>query len=340
MKRWLVYSRDNWLKKRFPVLDLDTHILAATDWILHAQGQTGDDGVPHCYDLVQKAWLPSYPETTGYIIPTLFDVASHFDKPLYAEAATKMALWEAEVQLEDGGVRAGHMGAEVIAPTIFNTGQVLFGWARCFKETGSERCKIALQRAADWLLDAMDDDGCWRKFPSPFAPGEVKLYNVRCAFGLIKVHECLGDDKYLAAARANVNWTVAQAEKNGWLPNNCLTANPDSLTHTIAYAMRGILEVGCALNEPGFVEFALNMARRTMALQRGDGAFPARVNSDWSSDYNWSCVTGNSQLALNLLRLYEETGEQALLESAQRANRFNMSLQDNQTGYRDRSGGA
>lgn len=328
MRHLIAYIEDNWLKQQHPVRDLDTHILAATDWLLYSQRQTKDDGVPHSFDVRQNTWLPSYPETTGYIIPTLYDVASLYQRPECAEAAKKMSLWEAKIQLDDGGVMAGHIGAEVVAPTIFNTGQVLFGWARCVEETGDETSKNALIKAADWLVNAMDSDGCWSKFPSPFAPGNVKTYNVRCAFGLVKAFEVLQDQKYLDAAQKNVDWVLSQATKNKWLLNNCLTKNPDALTHTIAYAMRGIIEVGHILEIEEYISFGTEMAHQMIKLQNQDGSFPARVKSDWSSDYTWSCITGNSQLSLNFFRLSEMTGDKNLIKPACRANYYNMSLQD------------
>ncbi len=325
------YIKDNWMDQHYPVRDLDKHIISAADWILHAQSQTNDNGVPHSWDIRQNKWLPSYPETTGYIIPTLFDVSRVFKEERYAKAAERMAIWEADIQLEDGGVMAGHMGAEVVVPTIFNTGQVLFGWARCAQETGSAVCIGALKKAADWLLDAMDEDGAWRKYPSPFAPGSIKLYNVRCAFGLVKAYEVLEDQKYIDAAVRNVEFVLSAADDNGWFASNCLTDNPDALTHTIAYTMRGIMEVGAATQNERFLEFASNMARRVNKLQNEDGSYPARVRADWSSNYNWSCITGNSQLALNNYRLHEILSDNSFLSPAKRANRFNMSMQDTVT---------
>lgn len=313
-----------------PVRSIEEHLSAAADWLLRAQRATPDDGVAHCYDVRAGKWLPSYPETTGYVIPTLYDWARHFNAPECAQAAYRMAVWEAEVQLPDGGVRAGHMGAEVIAPTIFNTGQVLFGWARAFRESGDERLKTALKRAADWLVAAQDADGAWRRFASPFTTSHVNSYNTRSAFGLVRAFEVLADQRYLDCANANVAWAIGRARANGWLPENCLDRHADdrALTHTIAYSIRGILEVGAALENVSYREHAHAMARQVAARQREDGALPAYYGSDWQPLARWTCVTGNSQMAINWQRLARLTGDRALIDHAVRANRFNMSIQD------------
>jgi len=330
--------KDNYIKKKFNVTDLDRHIHGAVNWLLWAFEQSKDNGVPHCFDVKINGWLPSYPETTGYIIPTLYDYAKLYQNEDASKAALKMSQWESEVQLADGGVRAGHMEAEIIKPTIFNTGQVLFGWARCYQEDGDQQAKKSLIAASDWLVSAMDDDGAWRRYPSPFAPGDIKTYNVRCAFGLVWSHKTLGDDKYLEAAVKNVDWVKSNALSNGWLPNNCLTKNPQALTHTIAYSMRGILEVGDYIKNESYMELALKMADSMLKLQNEDGSFPGRVKKNWTSEHQWSCITGNSQLALNFLRFYEITKNQKWFDAASKANRFNMSIQDLETSDRNIKG--
>jgi rhamnogalacturonyl hydrolase YesR len=240
-----------------------------------------------------------------------------------------MARWEVAEQLPDGGVRAGTMAAEIVAPTIFNTGQVLFGLARAARETGDEAIHRSLVRASDWLVAAQDEDGCWRRFGSPFALSKNGTYNTRSAFGLVRAFEIVGDRRYLEAADRNVAWALSTAKPNAWLPGNCLTTNADdsALTHTIAYSIRGILEVGVAVEKPEYVKAALTMAQRVAERQNADGSLSGYFSPTWSPLNDWSCVTGNSQMALNWLRLAKVTGERGLVDHAVKANRFNMRLQ-------------
>jgi hypothetical protein len=308
----------------------EEHLRAAVGWLLRAQQATPDDGVAHSYDLRRRKWHASYPETTGYIIPTLIDYAELYDAPEARAAALRMADWEIAVQLPEGGVRAGTMDAEVVAPTIFNTGQVLFGLARAFVATREDRYAQALRRAADWLVDAQDADGAWRCFPSPFAPGKsgVKAYNTRSAFGLVRAWQALGERRWLDAATASAEQVLGTALPNAFLPHNCLTDNPRPLTHTLAYAMRGFMEIGAATGNDRFVQQARRMAEAIVPHQRQDGAFPGRFDADWRPAADWTCLTGNAQLALNLLRLARITGDHRFEPQAVRANRFSMRVQD------------
>lgn len=316
-----------------PERALEEHLAAAVQWMLRAYQANGDGGVAHSYDIRLGRWHASYPETTGYIIPTLIDYDMLFSAPQARVAALRMADWEIDEQLPGGGVRAGTMAAEVVVPTIFNTGQVLFGWARAYTATGDDRYASALRRAADWLVDAQDADGCWRRFPSPFAPGHLeKAYNTRSAFGLVRAWEALGEPRWLQAANANAAWALSVAHANAFLPHNCLTDHPHPLTHTLAYSMRGLMEVGVATGDGRYVDHAARMADAIALQQRADGAVPGRFTADWQPAGRWSCLTGNSQLAINWWRLSRITGDKRHERHARAASRFNMRAQNlNQT---------
>ncbi|HET6724719.1 MAG TPA: hypothetical protein VFH85_01785 [Gammaproteobacteria bacterium] len=319
------------LKDRLPLQketgDVAVHLQAAAEWICRAQQATGTGGVAACYDLEKKAWAGAYPETTGYIIPTFYDYAVFAGRADFAERARQMAVWEADIQLEDGAVRAGTMDSEQVAPTVFNTGQVLFGWTRAWKETGDLRFRSAAIHAAEWLSAAQDADGAWRRFASPFARYKVNSYNTRTAYGVARVGAAFDQPRFLDAARANIEWAISRAHANAWLDDNCLEINGRPLTHTIAYSLRGILEVGIILQEDRYLDFAARMARAVASAQRSDGALPGRLDERWRPKVRWSCLTGNAQMAINWLRLADIAGDASFRSHAQRANRFNMMTQ-------------
>ncbi len=321
----------NWRdrSRRYPVVRLSAHLQSAADWLLAAQAGTPDDGLAHSYDLRTGRWNASYPETTGYAIETLYRYAQFSQQPRYAEAARKAADWEIAVQLPEGGVMAGKLDAPKVVPTIFNTGQVLFGWAAAIEnETDNDKYKVALTRACDWLVTVMDADGAWRKYPSPFGPAKESSYNTRSAFGLARASQVLQRRDFLEAATRNVAYVAAKAQDNGFLPDNCLEHPERPLTHTIAYSIRGILEVGLAAQEDRFVRLALKMARAVAQVQQPDGAIPGRLDAQWRPTESWVCVTGVCQMALNWLRFSESGVTQEFNDHAVRANRYVMSLQD------------
>ncbi len=118
------------------------HVDAAVQWICRAQDAFADGGVARSYSLVynpyfqRRGWVPSYPETTGYIIPTMFDYARLAARQDIFDRAVRMADWECDAQMENGAVQGGTID-QPPTPAIFNTGQVIFGWVRAFQETGN-----------------------------------------------------------------------------------------------------------------------------------------------------------------------------------------------------------
>lgn len=311
-----------------PVADARSGLDAAAAWLAHAQDASGCGGVSAAYDAAKRQWTGAYPETTGYIIPTFFRYAEFSGNDEYRERAVRMAAWESDIQMAEGGVRAGTMGAAQVVPSIFNTGQVLFGWLSAWRQTADARFRESATRAADWLLAAQEPDGAWLRFASPFAAHTVNTYNTRVAFALAKAGQELHEPRYLDAAVRNVQWALTQMHANGWLENNDLEDNKRPLTHTIAYATRGIMEVGVIANQRDFLDAAAHIARAVAQTQRRDGALPGRLDSTWRAASRWTCVTGNAQMAIIWQRLAAETGEQHWKAVARHAIRFNLSIQD------------
>jgi len=313
---------------RRPAVDARRGLRAAAEWLARAQDATGCGGVSAYYDVTKRNWAGAYPETTGYIIPTFFRYAEFAGQSEYRERAIRMAEWESAIQLPAGGVRAGTLDAEQVVPTIFNTGQVLFGWLSAWQQTRDARFRDSAVRAADWLVAAQDPDGAWRRFASPFSAHAVNTYNTRVAFALAKTGHVLGEPRYLDAAVRNVQWALTQMRANGWLENNDLEDNEQPLTHTIAYATRGILEVGLMAAEGTFVDAAARMARSVAHSQRRDGALPGRLDSAWRPASRWTCMTGNAQMAIIWQRLAAATGDPSWKPTAENTIRFNLSIQD------------
>ena len=314
-------------RSKIRVTDVRAGLSAAAGWLTRAQDATGSGGVSAYYDLKTGRWAAAYPETTGYIIPTFLRYAEYSGDSDYRERALRMAAWESDIQLPEGGVRAGTLDAPQAVPTIFNTGQVMHGWISAWKLTGELRFRDSLVRAAEWLLAAQDAGGAWRRFASPFAAHQVNTYNTRVAFALARTGKALAEPRYTEAAVRNIHWALTQMHPNGWLENNDLEDNARPLTHTIAYATRGILEVGVITTNTAFVDAAARIARAVASTQRRDGALSGRLDADWKSAVRWSCVTGNAQMAIIWQRLSRETGNHTWETHAEKANRFNLSVQ-------------
>ncbi len=297
-------------------------VAAMTDWLCRAQDRstTADGGVARDYSLV-TGWSTSYPETTGYIIPTFFDMAGHLQRPELRDRAQRMLDWCLRIQLADGAFQGGRIDSTPVKATTFNTGQILLGLARGVEECG-ELYREACERAAQWLVDTQDEDGCWRRFPSPFTqPGE-KTYETHVSWGLLESARALSRQDFHDAALRQVRWALTKQRENGWLADCCLDTPLKPLTHTIGYAVRGMLEAYRASREEAFLAAALRTGRAVAAQVGPDGHLAGQYDSDWRPAAGYVCLTGSVQNAHCLLMLYQETGNRDLLDAARRLNRF------------------
>ncbi|MFN8581533.1 MAG: AAC(3) family N-acetyltransferase [Gemmatimonadaceae bacterium] len=80
---------------------------AALAWLCEAQDASisNDGGVAHDYSLVD-GWSASYPETTGYVIPTMLEWAKRTGDERLLDRGRAMLDWLVSIQLADGAFRA------------------------------------------------------------------------------------------------------------------------------------------------------------------------------------------------------------------------------------------
>jgi hypothetical protein len=172
------------------------------------------------------------------------------------------------------------------------------------------------------LVLIQDPDGCWRRFPTPFAMSGEKTYDTHIAWGLLEA-ACIEPDKpYAKAALANVRWALSLQRKNGWFEKCCLSDPLQPLTHTIGYALRGVIEAYRFTKDAGFLQAARKTATGLLTALRDDGFLPGQLDSSWNGAVNWSCLTGTAQIAICWLMLFQDTGAPQYRDAAYAANRY------------------
>jgi uncharacterized protein YyaL (SSP411 family) len=297
------------------------HIQGAIKWICNAQDAFGDGGVARSYSMThhpyfkRRGWIPSYPETTGYIIPTMFDYAHRAGRDEIADRAVRMADWECRVQMENGAVQGGTID-QPPTPAIFNTGQVIFGWIRAFQETARQRYLDCAIKAARFLVAQQEEDGSWRKSLSRYASSNMSFYtyNTRTAWALLELYQETGIEEFKNSAVRNVEFALGQQNENGWFRSNCLHDPSQPLVHTIAYCVRGVLEIGARLRNDQYIARARKAADALLIRRRPDGSLAGRFNERWEPTVTWRCLTGEAQMAGIWGRLYQLTGKHEYYE--------------------------
>ncbi len=299
---------------------VEAHLSEGLSWIRRAQDAGRDRGVSHSYE-IGRGWLPSYPETTGYLIPTLLNIWKERGDEDARRRALEMAEWELGVQLPNGSI------PDLVArePVVFDTGQVIFGWVSAYLASGDERYLDAARRGGKWLLDTMDADGAWRRFTGSSAG---TTFNARVAWALAELSGATKDGGFIDGAWRSLEWSLRQEETAGWFGGNCLTDNDRPLLHTIAYTAQGQLEGGLLLGEPRLIEAAGRTAGELLSRIRPDGRLAGRYDRTWRPVVHWACLTGMAQISIVWSRLALLAGDSRFSEGAERVNAFLKATHD------------
>ena len=313
-------------KKHHSVGDNKTHLEKAVQWIFRAQDGTHDGGVSEGYHLYH-GWLPSYPETTGYIIETLFDYCQMFgSEKSISDRAIRMADWLISIQNSDGSIPDSYFSKKM----VFDTGMVIFGFVRTYEETGSEKYRKAAIQAADWLLEQQEPTGEWINYAANNIP---HAYYSRVAWSLLKVHSVTSNEKYSKACVRNIEWCLTQQDENGWFKQASFNTHNHHkpFTHTIAYTLRGILESGLYLNNQNYIDAVKKSLDGLTGQLQNNGFVCGTYNNEWGGDQSYSCLTGNVQLAIIMNKIYIATGIKKYHQQAVAINEYTKSRQVAQT---------
>jgi len=298
-------------------------VSGAVAWLARAQdcSRSADGGVARHYSLL-TGWANSYPETTGYIIPTLLEAAQACSRPQLMERARRMLDWLVSIQLSGGGFQGGTIDQTPIVPVTFNTGQILIGLAAGARHFDEPRYHGAMHAAARFLRDSQDADGAWRQHRSPFAKSDDKVYETHVSWGLFEAARLAPDHGYQEAGLRQVEWAIGHQLPNGWFEDNCLNDSNAPLTHTIGYTLRGVLEAYRSSGKREFLAAALLTANALGDCLEPDGRLVGRFNRDWQPCVDYACLTGSAQIAICWFMLTEMGQDVRFAELACRANAF------------------
>lgn len=297
-------------------------VSACIAWLVTAQDRStsNDGGVARDYSL-QKGWAASYPETTGYIVPTILKVARIYGDTDLLRRGRRMLDWLVSIQFPDGGFQGGKVFDQPRIPVTFNTGQILIGLAAGVSAFG-DCYREPMFKAARWLSDSQDSDGCWRRHSTPFAAPGDKAYETHVSWGLFEAARHIPDQGFAEAGLRQLKWAMTKQRFNGWFDSCCLVDPKAPLTHTLGYVLRGIVEGYNFSGQPELLESARRLAEGLLTAQRPDGSLPGRLRANWSPAVKWSCLTGNVQIAHCWFLLYRILENPVFLSAGLKANAY------------------
>ncbi|HUF09761.1 MAG TPA: hypothetical protein VMO47_10595, partial [Rhodothermales bacterium] len=188
-------------------------------------------------------------------------------------------------------------------------------------ETGDQKYLKYARKAGDFLVISTDDNGVWDK---NLLRGLQHTINARCAWALLELDRRVPGARYAWIAEQNLKWVLKQQTDNGWFRNGSSKPRVLPNTHFIAYTCRGLIESHRLTGNRDYLEAARKTADRMRRM------FDERATLYAFWDHNWDnrgkyirwatgryvCLTGNVQMSLVWMKLFEEYGDQSDRDSA------------------------
>ena len=293
---------------------------SAMRWILDAE--RADGGIAAYYSLL-TGYSASYPEVTGYIVPTLYDYARACRPAQEGEsavaAADRATRWLLSLQLPGGAFPGGLQGSPA-QPSVFNTGQILQGLVRAHRETKRPETLQAALAAADWLIEMQSPDGSWSG-PGAYQ-GVAHTYDGMVAWALAEFSartDLSADQRCARAAERHLDWVLLHFRPSGWIDGIDLQGHPYYL-HFIAYVLQGVLECAVLRRRNDAIQAVESSAWALLRRFETHKYLPGAYGRDFKDARRFTCLTGNAQMSCVWLRLFQITDDLRYLNSALKMN--------------------
>lgn len=291
------------------------HLAATASWLIESIEHGNGGSCAHFSPL--GGWSRPYPETTGYLIPTLLSLSEELDGFDGERRAAELGSWLLSIQDAEGWWRGGlHPPKRDAGPSVFNTAQVLQGLVALHDLSGEERWLDAASRACGWLTSELDQSGLWshRDYRATGTPS----YYTYAAWPMLEVAIRSGDVAIRQSAEGVLGAILARQRPNGTFGEWAFSEGEAAFTHTIAYTLQGLIGAATLLDdwdtygEP--VEAGLLALVERAQLARG--RLPGRLDDRWMPAARYVCLTGNAQIALCLLDWDRKSHDPRLVDAA------------------------
>ena len=241
-----------------------------------------------------KAWSKPYPETTGYLIPTLIQLEKQLGVNTNKYVESCMHWLAKEVQHADGAFPS--LYADNTRPSLFNSAQIALGF-HAYAEK-SDQYKAEELKLTEWLAEHIRKGGKGIHYKGDFVP----TYYSRVVWpglllGLKHDHEVLmeGCKKLLRTLLQRIDKTyfLLKAGFQGDI----------AYTHTVAYTVRGLMESALLLVDSSLLDLCKQQIdTQIQVMQSNNLNLAGRYGPGWKGDYSFRCLTGEWQWIIIFLK--------------------------------------
>ncbi|MBI3557897.1 MAG: terpene cyclase/mutase family protein, partial [Deltaproteobacteria bacterium] len=280
----------------------------------HAQKAAPNGGIPAYYHL-RHGYSASYPETSGYLIPSLLNSYEAFPQLKEKIDLSKVVAWLLSIQTQSGGW--GHLD-DYFDPMVFDTAQIVQGLLSYYRRNPVPELKKSILAACDWILTTQLPSGEWQERA---VVKEPYCYLSRVSSILAETGLHFERPVYTAAAIRSCEAYLRRQQPNGWFEKSVgVVSEREPVTHFVAYIIEGMLQTGLLMRDQRFIESAALSMRHVNAAFNRRGHLPVTLDGEWNGSGKSTCLTGLAQFAMINLMLYGKAGGEELKTTALRMN--------------------
>lgn len=299
----------------------DAYLTAVVDWVGRAQDAWPGGGVSSRYDLRAGRFLTPYPETTGYLIPSMLDVSRLRGDAALADRCRRAADWLVRRQAADGSIDCGFTDepapADKRVVILFDCAAILQGFVAMYRHARADTYATAADRLAQFLVDRQLPGGGWNEllyFPY------FGSHNALVGAALIEAGLALDRPAFVEAGTKCLDLIRKNILPNGFISGCHFTADAtgtSAFLHPLAYTVEGFVRSSRLLNRDDYraaVEATLAALLRRFEVGR---AMPAsHYDEHWRRQTTYSAVDADCQIAMLWFLFSRATGDLRFANSA------------------------
>lgn len=271
----------------------ESHARAAIAWLTKSASVVGGNGFSHSLHLA-RGWLPAYPETSGYILPSLHFASRRYGIAGVDDVVVKAWRWLLNSQREDGCF-CGLDGK----PQVFDTGQILIG-ANFMLRQEMPGASDLISRAGKWLLSQQEENGSFVAYAYHARP---HAYYSRVGAALLDAGQLLDIPQLRYGGMRNLEWTLSQQSVDGWFKHMSFADHPP-YSHTIVYTLEGLLAGYRLSGEQRILDAVVLCASKLRdAIKSHGGLIRSQYREGFIPVDDEICVTGLCQWSALCFRL-------------------------------------
>ena len=256
-----------------------------------------------------RFWSKAYPETTGYLIPSLMRIQEQEDIDTSVEVEQCMRWLAEDVQFKDGGFPSLYAGNT--RPSLFNSAQIALG----FHAYGSRNSSYKVQelKLVNWLSKQLEEGKKEIHYRGDFIPS----YYTRVVWPCLLMSQKHEHVVLQHLAEKLLKTLLLRIDKD-FFPLKSGFQGDKAFTHTLAYTVRGLMESAILLDDSDLLQLFRNQIdAQISSLKKHQLRFAGCYMPSWEGDFSFRCLTGEWQWVIIFLKAFQLFKEQKYFSLAE-----------------------